>query len=206
MMSRTHLAVGIASSLAASLFVFQPQSLSDVMISFAGGALGGVFADVDTVSHDKKHQALVSQLLGLLALGIAAALDWSMRLGVCEFVAGPNRAPSLFAGAVIVFLYLYGLITPHRTFTHSMIAMALFSGCFFLIYTRLGFGVLAGYASHLVLDLLTKKEIHLFHPLKKGFCLRLFYADKAADKFFMRLGILASLGLTAYRLYPYIVP
>ena len=55
MLSRTHLTVGTAASLAASFFILQPESLSDVLIAFAGGAVGGVFADVDTVSHDRKH-------------------------------------------------------------------------------------------------------------------------------------------------------
>ena len=204
MLSRTHLAVGMAASLAASFFILQPQSLSDVIVSVAGGAVGGVFADVDNVSHDKKHDALISQLLGALALVAAAALDWYLKLGVCEFVAGLNRTKSMVAGVVIVFLYMFGFLSPHRTFTHSILAMALFSGCFALIYTRMGWAVLAGYVSHLALDLLTKKEVHLFYPLRTGVCMRLFYSGKAANKFFMRLGLAATVGLLAYRLYPYI--
>ena len=204
MLNRTHLAVGMAASLAASFFILQPQNLSDVIVSVAGGAVGGVFADVDTVSHDKKHDALIGQLLGALALFAAASLDLYFKLGVCEFVTGPNRRVSIAAAVGIVFLYMFGFLSPHRTFTHSLIAMALFSGCFALIYTRLGFAVLAGYVSHLALDLMNKKEVHLFYPIKTGVCLRLFYSGKTADKFFLRLGLAATIGLAAYRLYPYI--
>ena len=66
MLSRTHLTVGTAASLAASFFILRPESLSDVLIAFAGGAVGGVFADVDTVSHDRKHDAFISQALAAL--------------------------------------------------------------------------------------------------------------------------------------------
>lgn len=204
MLSRTHLTVGTAASLAASFFILRPESLSDVLIAFAGGAVGGVFADVDTVSHDRKHDAFISQALAALALFAVAAIDWYLKLGVCEFVTGPNRTKSLAAGAAIVFIYLFGFLSPHRTFTHSILATALFSGCFALIYTRMGFSVLAGCVSHLALDLITKKEVHLFYPLKTGVCLRLCYSGKTANRLFMRLGIIATLGMLAYRLYPYI--
>ncbi|MBR6007912.1 MAG: metal-dependent hydrolase, partial [Clostridia bacterium] len=181
------------------------ESLSDVLVAFAGGAVGGVFADVDTISHDRKHDAFISQALAALALFAVAAIDRYLKLGVCEFVAGLNRANSLIAGAVIVFLYLFGFLSPHRTFTHSILATALFSGCFALIYTRMGFSVLVGCVSHLALDLITKKEVHLFYPIKKGVCLRLCYSGKTANKLFMRLGAVSALALLAYRLYPYVL-
>ena len=40
------------------------------------------------------------------------------------------------------------------------------------------------FASHVLLDMMNKKSVRLFYPAKKGFCLKWFYADRLANKFF----------------------
>ena len=66
MMGKTHVAIGILSSLA----IFQPTTISQCALAIAGGALGGVAADIDTVDNDYKHDALIGQLLSFGIAGI----------------------------------------------------------------------------------------------------------------------------------------
>lgn len=204
MMGKTHLTMGMAASLAASFFAVQPRNLSDILIALAGGAVGGVLADVDTVNNDYKCDALIGQLSGAITFGAVIAYDYFYKLGVCDYVMNSNKILSIIAGIVFMVLYIIGFISEHRTFTHSMMAMALFSGCFTIVYPRLGFAVFVGYASHLLLDLLNKKDVPLLFPLKKGICFHLCYASKTANKVFMFVGLAATLVLTGYRIYPYI--
>jgi inner membrane protein len=205
MMSRTHLAMGMASSLATSFFVMQPENLSDNLIVLSGGALGGVLADVDTVKNDYKCDALIGQLLGFSIFISVTVLDYIMELGVCDYVINKNRIPSIIAGIAFIVLYTIGFASNHRTFTHSLLAMILFSGCFSLTLPRLGCSILIGYASHMLLDLLNKKDVPLLYPLKKGICFKLCYAGKTANTIFMIIGFMATLVLFGYRLYPYII-
>ena len=61
--------------------------------------------------------------------------------------------------------------------------------------------VLAGGLSHLLLDTLNKKPVPWLYPLvKKGFCLRLCRADKAANAAFLWLGLAASAALIAWKI------
>ncbi len=205
MMGKTHLTMGMAASLATSFFVLQPRNLSDTLIALAGGAVGGVLADVDTVDNDYHCDALIGQLLGALALGAVLAYDYFYKLGVYDYVMNSNKILSIIAGIVFFVLYIIGFRSEHRTFTHSMMAMALFSGCFTIVYPRLGFAVFVGYASHLVLDLLNKKDVPLLFPLKKGICFRLCYAGKTANKVFMFVGLVTTLVLAGYRIYPFVI-
>lgn len=203
MMGKTHLTIGMASSLTVSFLAVKPNNISDFLVVLAGGAIGGVLADVDILDDDYEHDALIGQVLGFLILASVIVIDYLCKLGVCDFVITSNKILSIIAGVVFLALYIIGFISDHRTFTHSLLAMVLFSGCFAVIYPRLGFSVLIGYASHLLLDLLNKKEVPLLYPLKKGICFRLCYADKTANTVFMYVGLAATVILSGYRLFTY---
>ena len=46
----------------------------------------------------------------------------------------------------------------------------------------------AAFASHQILDLMNKRPVRLLYPLKKGFSLGLFYADRLANRVFALAG------------------
>lgn len=56
----------------------------------------------------------------------------------------------------------------HRTFTHSLLFLLLAAFLFheFLPNEAIGAGLMVGMASHLILDMATKKGIKLFFPIK----------------------------------------
>ena len=184
MMGRTHFAIGLATSLA----VMQPKSLGGCMAAIFSGALGGVIADIDTLT---QSHSLKGQLLALkTALG-ALIIDYIFKLGICESIMA-NQTTALAGLISFVVLGFMGYLSDHRTFTHSFPAMILYSLAIRLIYAPFGLGFLVAYLSHLILDLLNRKKIFLFYPLKFGMCLKLCYANRIADAFFMYIGYIAA--------------
>ena len=100
MMGKTHVFVGIASA----LLIVQPIDNRTLILSVAGGALGGIVADIDTLKNDYKFDALIGQIL---ALGIAAVcfmLDWYLKLGSCiSFLEGSRLRNT---AGVLIYLIL----------------------------------------------------------------------------------------------------
>lgn len=195
MQGKTHLFTGMAAAIA----LCSASDPAHCALALAGGALGGVFADVDRLRNDKGREALKGQLasfgLILLAMASSSLLNW----GFFEYTHAHIR--SVGAGlAGLVLLWAVGVFMPHRGFTHSLAAMLMASGCARSIYPDLFLFVLAGYASHLLLDLLNKKGLRFFWPHKRGVCLNVCRADGAADRLFLWMGMLAAAGLTAVKL------
>lgn len=184
MMGKTHLAVGIA----ASLLVTQPQTASQCIVSLIGGAAGGILADIDILDN-KSHDSLKMQFACMGMTFALLMLDSLLHLGVCDSIlANGYQTPAIGLGAFSV-LWIIGVFTGHRTFTHSILAGALYSACVWVVYPPLMYPFAVGYISHLALDLLNRKNIPLFFPLKAGVCLRLCYADSFASKLLFRLGM-----------------
>ena len=195
MMSRTHLTVGMATALSL-LSIANP---SDLTVVLAGGALGGVLADVDTLDNDYKADAHIGEALAIGAVLMAALLDLiffrSIRVHITE-----HRVAAITGGIGLLILWIIGYQTDHRTSTHSLLAMLLFSVFAALVFPRLGVACFLGYASHLLLDILNKKGIQLFYPLHPRICLRLCYASGAANTFFMYAGLVATAILVILRI------
>lgn len=186
MMGKTHVAMGMATS----LVILMPKNPPELICAIAGGALGGVLADIDILDHDYKNDALIGQLIAYFIFCVCMFVDYYNDYGICvSLLKGGNI--KLGIGAILfVILYIMGFMSKHRTFTHSLIAMALFSFAIGVLFCKLEIVIAfaVGYCSHLVLDITNKKPVPLLYPKKKGICLKLFYASKFADKVFMWTG------------------
>lgn len=194
MMSKTHLTVGMADALAFTSI----NTPAECAIAIAGGAIGGVLADVDTLDNDYHADALIGELLAFGTLGIVFVLDHFFKWGICNsIIADRNQSILGFIGVVV--LWIIGFKQNHRKFTHSILATFLYPISLGMIYRPLAWVCFVGYISHLILDLLNKKGIQLFFPLKSTFCLYLCYAGKIANKVFMWLGFIATIVLFIYR-------
>lgn len=194
MMSKTHLTIGIATALAA-VSVSTP---ADCLAVLAGGAVGGVVADVDTIKNDYKADALIGELIAAGIVAVTFLVDYFFLKDITGYISDSIWAA---IGGIIGFVVIWviGFGTDHRTFTHSIVALALFSVCTGLVYPKLGMACFWGYVSHLVLDLLNKKGIQLFYPLKPRPCFRACYADQTANKVFMYVGLGATVLLLIFR-------
>ena len=195
MMSRTHVAIGIASSLA----ILQPTNVEEFVLSVVGGAAGGIVCDVDALKDDYQNDALIGQIIGFVSLILLLVYYWLTNHNVIVQII--HNKISLIGLAVFVVMYIIGYFSKHRTITHSFLGMIAFCGSIYCICPKLIFSYVIGFATHLVLDLMNKREIYLLYPFGKGICFKLCYAGKTANTVLMYLGIVFSLGLSVYFLF-----
>lgn len=187
MMSKTHFAMGLATSLA----VVQPKTYDECLVAVIGGAMGGVLADCDILDNDYKSDALIGQLLAAGTTIISLLIDYFFRLGIVQSILD-NKILSIIGFIIFCILYIVGVCSNHRTFTHSLMALVLFGIAVALINVPIAIGFIVSYVSHLILDVLNKKKVPVLYPLKWGVCLKLFYANKTANKVFMYIGFFMS--------------
>lgn len=195
MMGKTHYAVGVATALA----VLQPKTLNECCVAVIGGALGGVIADNDILDNDYQSDALIGQLLAFGSTALLLALDYFSHLGIIDSITAEPLLPRI-GGICFAALYIKGFFSEHRTFTHSFLALILYSIAVWLIYKPLVAGVAVAYLSHILLDILNKKKVPILYPLKFGICFKLCYANKTANKVFMYAGFAVSVVLLAISL------
>ena len=197
MMSKTHIAVGVAASLA----IMQPTTVEGCLAATMGGAIGGIICDIDTRSNQQHKDAFYGRIIAVVIAIAVLVADFFTGSGICAYVvecAGPSTAIGV---AIWVAFCLFGVVSDHRTFTHSLLALLVTSYALWLICPMLVAPYAIGFASHLVLDLVNKKDVRLFFPLKAGsFCLGLFYADGTANTVTMALGSVAAVALFAWRM------
>lgn len=105
---------------------------------------------------------------------------------------GRNTVLIVIGVVVYIILLISGFISDHRTFTHSLIALLLFSLAIYFICPIIALTYFVGYFSHLLLDLLNKKKIPLLYPKGKGIYFKLCYAGKIANTIFMYSGLILS--------------
>ena len=148
----THIAIGIASSLA----ILQPTTIPQCLCAATGGMIGGMISDID---HPKKRESFnysddpygwqVYTFVGI-AIMVLLALDFFEGNGAVDFCIS-NFGPSLLVGAIAFLgLCFYGASTKHRTFTHSIVAGALFTLSIWCVCRPLAIPFAIGFSSHLV--------------------------------------------------------
>ena len=198
MMSKTHIAVGVASALA----IAQTGVPESCVAAVVGGSIGGIIADCDITPSRAHKDALVGRLIVVGVAAVALLADRYAEAGLCDYLV-EHLGIALVTGVVLfAALTFVGGRTEHRTFTHSLLAMAWFSAAVYLVCEPLVPYFAVGYASHLVLDVTNKQGIPLLWPLGAKASLGLCTARGLANTVVMVLGYVAVGVLLAYRLAP----
>ena len=131
---------------------------------------------------------------------VALVADRYYDAGLCDYLLD-HLGVELVAGIVLfAALTFFGAHTDHRSFTHSLVAMAAFCFAVCLICWPLLPYFAMGYATHLVLDVTNRQDIRLFWPLQARVSLRLCRAKGVANTVVMIVGFAAAVLLLAYRL------
>jgi len=189
MLGRTHKKIGIAASFA----ILQPTTVPACLGTLAAGSIGGFLCDIDILfrNHPAKDEeqerddhydgewedVASSMILFFLFIVVdnyfgSGAVDWFMsHLGI----------QTLVAAAVFALIIVCGMIAPHRSFMHSLIAGVTLSGCLSLICAPISPAFAIGYASHILLDLFNKTGVRVLWPIRKRFMLKLCASNKTAD-------------------------
>lgn len=193
MMSKTHLAVGIAGALA----VAAPSSLEECLAPMLGGAVGSLVCDIDVKSnrHPKSRDALHGRYI---AAGLAAAillLDLVSSAGIWSSALDRPVASSIVGAVILVVTGVLARTGSHRGFSHSLLALVMFCLGMHLLCPVLTVGFVAGFLSHVLLDFSNKKPVQFLFPRSPGFHLGWFPADGAANVVFLVVGLLFSAAL-----------
>ena len=182
MMSKTHIAVGLAASLAAA-----PPTIEGLSYALMGGSIGSLICDIDRSS--EKPSKDVRQGWGIAFTVFFAAFMHRSYAYWQTFKAENllSHPLNLILFALLIILLLIAINGEHRGFSHSLLMLAASSALIYFISKQTCLFYIIGFLTHLLLDVLNKKPVRVFYPAK-GFCLNWFYADGIANRILLLLG------------------
>lgn len=178
MLGKTHMAVGVAATLALT----NPTTITELVLGSGIGALGAVISDIDvgtSESHKEADKIIAIVTIILIAIGV---LDHFWGLGIWNRMKS-NRVIYQIVIAALVFIGIcaYGKEQPHRSFMHSFLALGLLSAAMAVIYPAAVKYFAIGFLSHIALDIFNYKRVRLLYPMKKGVCFKLAHANGMAN-------------------------
>lgn len=195
MMGKTHIAVGVATA----LFAVQPNDIQGCMLGIVGGATGGILCDIEVRSNRRFRDALHARYIVAALVAIAFILGLATGSSTTKTLFNVDIRMLAVGSVLILATGTYSrLLSKHRGFSHSLLALALFTLGVGLVLAPLALAFAVGFLSHIVLDLLNKKPVQLLFPSKKAnWCLRWCYANGTTNKVLLVLGCLGSVaGIT----------
>lgn len=178
MTGRTHLAVGVAAALVAA----GPEaSLATLAAAAAGGAVGAVLPDLDVRDTAHPWRERLSRVGAAALLVAALALDAAHGGEMARQAAERGLGTVALGLVILAALACAARLSAHRSFSHSLAALAGFTGATMLACPPLAPSVSLGFASHLVLDALTHRGLRLLWPLRRTLSLGLCKTGGIAD-------------------------
>ena len=195
MLSKTHIAVGTAGALT----IFQPQTINLACPVIVGGIVGSVICDIDCKARDSKDAFLGRIIAGMVsAVGVLIDVVYG---GPIIIYLREISIIKLVTGVLILFATgCFARESEHRVFSHSLLAFILYATGLFLCCRPLTYPFVIGYASHLFLDVLTYRPVHLFYPCQEGVSMKLCKSKSRANVIIMVLGFLWLVGIVGYLL------
>ena len=184
MLAKAHITAGMA----AAFTIIMPENVPESLPVVTGAALGCLICDIDCDNASEKADSSHWRKVMVLVAAAALFMDWQLDAGMWAAL-GQNGQYLSFAGlAGFVLTCAFASISSHRGFSHSLAALALETVSLRLIFPSAALPFAVAFASHPILDLMNKRPVRLLYPLKKGFSLGLFYADRLANRVFALAG------------------
>ena len=193
----THISVGMALS----MLVTPIEAPADYVYALAGGALGGILADLDLwkTNNKRKNEAIQTESIVVLLFFAAFLIDFFSEKLLLQHILS-ERFMTIIGAIGFLILIVISLRSQHRGFTHSIAAMFLYTFFVFGIYPPVGMACFVSYISHLLLDLLNKKGIRLFFPVTRKYCLKICAYDKTTNTVIMYIGFALTIFLLIMRI------
>lgn len=167
MTGKTHMNIGLATTAAIFNFTAIPAEPKTMITALSITALGALMPDIDLENTKISNLFLKLALyLGLLAVPILLILHKN-RWDFSSSISFSNL--NIMGGAILLLLIVLSKFTKHRTFTHSLLGLILFSwGVYVLLNSSIHLLLyfVLGYVLHLITDSLTFQGIQLLFPLK----------------------------------------
>lgn len=185
MLGKTHMAVGIAATLA----ITQPSGISELLLAVGAGSLGALISDIDVGTSNSHRDADKITALSVVVVLAVFALDYFCNTQIIERIIGSSGYLRIIAGLLLfIGICAFGKEQPHRSFMHSFLALILLSFALGLIWENAVIYFAVGFLSHLATDIFNKKKVRLLYPLKGGVSLGLFHAYGLANDIFFAVG------------------
>lgn len=185
MLGKTHMAVGIAATMA----VTQPATVPELILAVGGGSLGALISDIDVGTSESHRDADKITILSVVVVAAVLALDYFFQAGIMNKVIGNSGYGRMIAGVLLfIGICAFGKEQPHRSFMHSLLALALLCFAIGLVWETAVVFFATGFLSHLLTDIFNKKKVRLLYPLKCGAALGLFHASGLANQLFFGVG------------------
>ena len=185
MLGKTHMAVGIAATLA----ITQPSGISELVLAVGAGSLGALISDIDVGTSNSHRDADKITALSVVVVLAVFALDYFCNTQIIERIIGSSGYLRIIAGLLLfIGICAFGKEQPHRSFMHSFLALILLSFALGLIWEKAVIYFAVGFLSHVATDIFNKKKVRLLYPLKGGVSLGLFHAYGLANDIFFAVG------------------
>ena len=190
MLGKTHMAVGIAATLA----ITQPSGVSELVLAVGAGSLGALISDIDVGTSNSHRDADKITALSVVVVLAVFAMDYFCNTQIIERIIGSSGYLRIIAGLLLfIGICAFGKEQPHRSFMHSFLALILLSFALGLIWEKAVIYFAIGFLSHLATDIFNKKKVRLLYPMKGGVSLGLFHAYGLANDIFLAIGSIVAI-------------
>ncbi len=179
MLGKTHMMVGIAATLA----ITRPDTISGIVTAAGVGAIGSLISDIDVGTSSSHKDANRVIMLTIIVTALAVIIDFVGHLGMMQKIMNNSGMMRIITGcAIFIAVCAFGKEQPHRSFMHSLSALAILSFAVGLIYIPIVPYFVIGFLSHIATDIFNRRKVRLLYPLKGGVSLKLFRANGMANK------------------------
>ena len=178
MLGKTHLAVGLAASLA----IMRPYSVQELFIGIGAAAIGSLIPDIDVGTSDSHRDADIVTVMTVASIVVVAIADFIFHVGVSDVILRQDRLMRLLPSALLfIGVCAFGKEQPHRSFMHSILAMVILTFLVGIVIPIASLYFAIGFASHLITDLFNFKEVRLLYPMKGEVAFHFFHAKGIAN-------------------------
>lgn len=196
MTGKTHLVVGTALASGLLLLNHNTSNSEIITTSIVLSALGAILPDIDT-----EHSIMRKVFYGTIsAIGFMIALIFYSNINPKSLINWDEVTVPIIIGVCgFIGLLIYGYFSSHRTFTHTLLALILFSLSIYMICNNLAYTMYfaIGMLSHQLLDMLNKERIYWLNPItKKDFALYSINSSRAISTMMFVAGLLVTICFT----------
>lgn len=185
MRCRTHIVAANSLLLLAST----PTNNKELIVSLAFCTLGSAISDLDIRTTNVHKMVDGITIFSTIITIIAFYIDMKYKYGIFSTIKHGLFFLPILGLLLTLGIAFFGSHQPHRSFLHSILGTSILTLVFYFCFGNIWYPFLIGMLSHILLDLLNKKSVRIFYPVKKGFCLNLCEYGGIIDKGIFYLGI-----------------
>ena len=175
MTAKTHIAAGTCLT----VLMTNPDNIKYLTLGIAGSVIGSIIPDIDSKNSETNQLFNKVTIITILTIIICSLIEYFFHIGLYKLIFKKNNIEEIIITSILFFVMcIIGSRTNHRSFTHSIIGLIIYSYITTISLPRIVvISFIIGYISHIFLDLFNHKGIRLLYPLRKRFCLDLCDSD-----------------------------